>query len=119
MTAMSRAGARRRAGRLERKADAAMFDRFLTLDEFVTPDLLRPFYLAAIGIVAFSGVVGALGGLAGMTVSFLGGLVTAILSLAGAAIGILAIRMAFEAFIALMRLHARFVGGHPRDRIPD
>ena len=33
--------------------------------------------------------------------------------------GIGGIRMAFEAFIALMRLHARFVGGHPRDPIPD
>lgn len=95
------------------------FDRFLTLDEFVTPDLLRPFYLAAIGLVALSGLVGALGGLFSMLVAPIGGLIAVLLSLAGAALGILGIRMAFEAYIALMRLHARFVGGHPRDPIPD
>ena len=95
------------------------FDRFLTLDEFVTPDLLRPFYLVAIGLVALSGLFGALGGLFSMLVSPIGGLVAIILSLGGAAVGILGIRMGFEAFIALMRLHARFVGGHPRDPLPD
>jgi hypothetical protein len=94
-------------------------DRFLTLDEFITPELLRPFYLVAIGVTALSGLAGALGGLFALLASPIVGLFTMLLSIGGAIVGILGIRMAFEAFIALMRLHARFVGGHPSDPIPD
>lgn len=95
------------------------FDRFLNLDEFVTPDLMRPFYLAAIGLVALSGLAGAIGGLVTMLHAPISGFIGLVLSLGGAAVAILGIRMGFEAFIAVMRLHARFVGGHPRDPIPD
>lgn len=95
------------------------FDRFLSLDEFITPDLMRPFYLLAIALAALTGLVGALGGLLTMLASPIGGLFTVLLSVGGALVAILGIRMGFEAYIAIMRLHARFVGGHPADPIPD
>lgn len=93
--------------------------KFLNLDEFVTPNLLRPFYLLAMGLTALFGLFGVLGGLGMMVISPLGGLVTIITSLGSTALALFGIRLGCEAFIALFRMHSRFVGGHPRDEIPD
>jgi hypothetical protein len=96
-----------------------MFDKFLKLDEFITPALLTPFYLASVGLAALFALFGALTGLGVMFVSPIAGITSIIVSLGGGILSIIGIRMGFEAFLAIMRLHTRFVGGHPRDRVPD
>ena len=96
-----------------------MFDKFLSLDEFLTPGLIKPFYLLALGLTLLGTIFGVLGGLGMMLYSPIGGLISILITVLtgiGTSIGI---RFFCELFIAVFRLHDRFVGGHPKDGLPE
>lgn len=96
-----------------------MFDKFLSLDEFLTPGLIKPFYLLALGLTLLGTLFGVLGGLGMMLYSPIGGLISILITiLTGIGTGI-GIRFFCELFIAVFRLHDRFVGGHPKDGLPE
>ena len=96
-----------------------MFNKYLSLDEFLTPGLIKPFYLVALGLTALGTLVGILGGLGMMIYSPLGGLITILTSLVAGVAYAIGIRFFCELFIAVFRLHDRFVGGHPKDGLPE
>lgn len=96
-----------------------MFSKFLSLDEFLTPGLIKPFYLLALGLTGLGTVFGVLGGLGTMIYSPIGGLITILITLFAGVGYAIAIRFFCELFIAVFRLHDRFVGGHPKDGLPE
>jgi len=96
-----------------------MFNKYLSLDEFITPGLVKPFYLVALGLTALGTLFGVLGGLGTMIFSPIGGLITILISLLAGVAYAIAIRFFCELFIAVFRLHDRFVGGHPKDGLPE
>lgn len=96
-----------------------MFSKFLSLDEFITPGLIKPFYLLGLGLIVLSAVLGLLGGLASLFVSPALGFTTILTTLIGSALGFIGLRVTAELYLAVFRLHDRFVGGHPKDGIPE
>ncbi|MER2605713.1 MAG: DUF4282 domain-containing protein [Siculibacillus sp.] len=96
-----------------------MYAKLLTLDVFTAPDLVRPFYIAGSVLALLLAGIGVLVGLAAMVQAPLVGLLVVILSGAIGAVLFLAVRLAAETVIAVFRMHARFVGGNPRDPIPN
>ena len=96
-----------------------MFNKYLSLDELITPGLVKPFYLVALGLTALGTLFGVLGGLGTMIFSPIGGLITILISLLAGVAYAIAIRFFCELFIAVFRLHDRFVGGHPKDGLPE
>jgi hypothetical protein len=97
----------------------AMLSKYLSLDEFLTPGLIKPFYLVALGLTALGTLFGVLGGLGTMIYSPVGGLITILISLIAGLAYAIGIRFFSELFIAVFRLHDRFVGGHPKDGMPE
>ncbi len=96
-----------------------MLNKFLSLDEFLTPGLIKPFYLLALAVAGLATLFGVLGGLGTMLYSPVGGLMTILISLIGGVAYAIGIRFFCELFIAVFRLHDRFVGGHPKDGLPE
>ncbi|MDR3375414.1 MAG: DUF4282 domain-containing protein [Ancalomicrobiaceae bacterium] len=96
-----------------------MLNKFLSLDEFITPGLIKPFYFVALGLTALGTLLGVLGGLGALIFSPLTGLITILTALIAGVAYAIGIRMFSELFIAVFRLHDRFVGGHPKDGIPE
>jgi hypothetical protein len=96
-----------------------MLDKFLSLDTFITPGLIKPFYYVGLVLVGLSGLFGVLSGLGLLLYSPLTGLTTIITSTIGCALGLLGVRITAELYLAIFRLHDRFVGGHPKDGIPE
>lgn len=96
-----------------------MLAKFLSLDEFITPGLIKPLYLLGLALIGLGAVVGVLAGFAGMFVSFGGGLVAILWTLISAVMSVIGLRVFVEVYLAVFRLHDRFVGGHPKDGIPE
>lgn len=96
-----------------------MFSKFLSLDEFITPGLIKPFYLLGLALIGLSALLGILGGLAAVLVSPGLAVTTILTTLIGAALGFIGLRVTAELYLAIFRLHDRFVGGHPKDGIPE
>ncbi|MBT9289300.1 DUF4282 domain-containing protein [Prosthecodimorpha staleyi] len=96
-----------------------MLNKFLSLDEFVTPSLIKPLYLLGLALIGLSAVLGVLGSLAlliSAPAAALFGLLSTVIWSTMAAIGL---RIFVELYQAVFRLHDRFVGGHPKDGIPE
>jgi hypothetical protein len=96
-----------------------MFSKFLSLDEFITPGLIKPFYLLGMALIALSALLGILGGLAALIVSPGLAFTTILTTLIGSVLGFIGLRVTAELYLAVFRLHDRFVGGHPKDPIPE
>jgi membrane protein implicated in regulation of membrane protease activity len=96
-----------------------MFSKYLSLDEFLTPGLIKPFYLLALGLTALGTLFGVLSGLSSMIYSPIAGLIGVLISLLAGIAYAIAIRFFSELFIAVFRLHDRFVGGQPKDGLPE
>lgn len=96
-----------------------MLQKFLSLDEFITPGLIKPFYLLGLALIALSALLGLLGGLALLFVSPGVALTTILTTLISCALGLIGLRVTAELYLAIFRLHDRFVGGHPKDGIPE
>lgn len=93
--------------------------KLTTLDEFLLPHLVRPFYLVGSAFALLLAGIGLLVGLAALATSPVIGLMTMVLTLTAAAALFLGVRLAAETMLAVHRVHQRFVGGHPRDPVPE
>ena len=93
--------------------------RFLTLNEFLTPGLLKPFYYLTLGLTGLGTLFGLLGGFGLMFFSPISGLFTIMTTLLFGAVSAISIRFFCELYLAVFRLHDRFVGGHPKDGLPE
>ena len=96
-----------------------MFAQFAALDAFLAPRLVRPFYLLGLALALLWTLIGLFASLVLLVQLPLLGVLAMAFVLASAAFGILAVRIAAEAAIAVFRMHVRFVGGGPNDPIPD
>jgi len=96
-----------------------MFAHLFALDAFLAPRLLRPFYLIGAALALLWGLSGFLVGLVLLVQVPWAGLFTITFSLLSAALLFLGVRLFAETTIATLRMHARFVGGGPRDPIPE
>jgi hypothetical protein len=84
-----------------------MFD-FVDLfqwERFITPSIIKVFYMLAVGICVLAGLSGILSGLALMPLSPLSGLFTILASLLGVLIGVLFARIAAEVVLIIFRIN--------------
>ncbi len=96
-----------------------MFTKLTKLDEFLTPGLIKPFYLISLGLTALGTLIGVLSGLSILLFSPITGLITILTALVAGIAYAIAIRFFCELFIAVFRLHDSFVGGQPKDGLPE
>ena len=96
-----------------------MLDRLLALDTFLAPRLVRPFYLIGAALALLWGLSGFLVGLVLLVQVPWAGLFVITFALISALLLFLGVRLFAEGLIATFRMHARFVGGGPRDPIPE
>jgi len=96
-----------------------MLDRLLALDTFLAPKLLRPFYLIGAALALLWGLSGFLVGLVLLVQVPWAGVFTITFAVLSAGLVFLGVRLFAEAMIATLRMHARFVGGEPKDPIPE
>lgn len=96
-----------------------MVSKFMVLDAFLAPRLLRPFYLIGLALALLWGLVGLMFGLALSVQMPLLGMLIIVFALVSALLLALAVRLVAESVIATLRMHARFVGGGPNDPIPE
>ena len=74
-------------------------------DRFITPSIIKFFYLLAVLVMALFGLSSLFSGLAMMPLSPLGGLAMIISSLVGTLVGIIAIRIAAEFVLITFRIN--------------
>ena len=74
-------------------------------DRFITPSIIKFFYLLAVAIVVLSGLSFLLSGLAMMPLSPLGGLIMIISSIVGTLATIIAIRIGAEFVLITFRIN--------------
>lgn len=96
-----------------------MFAKLSALDTFLAPSLIRPFYLLGSLLALLWGLVGFLFGLVALVQAPWLGLLVIVFGLGSAGLLFLAVRLIAEGMIAVLRIHARFVGGGPGDPIPE
>ncbi|WP_407050193.1 DUF4282 domain-containing protein [Methyloraptor flagellatus] len=96
-----------------------MISKFLSLDEFITPGLIKPFYLVGLACLSLYALLGLLGGLGSLFVSPSVGLTILLSTVVSVTLGFIGLRITAELYLAIFRLHDRFVGGHPKDGIPE
>jgi hypothetical protein len=90
-----------------------------SLDAFLVERLIRPFHVLGSALAVLVAVVGWLSGLAMLGQLPIAGLVVIAVTTLLAGLVFIGVRIVAEAVIAVFRMHARFVGGGPWDRIPD
>jgi len=73
-----------------------MIGDFLNFDRYLTPSIIRLFYLLQLALIALFTLAGVLGALAAMIHSFFGGLIALAATLLGAAIGVMGARIVTE-----------------------
>jgi hypothetical protein len=95
-----------------------MISKLLALDEFLTRDLVRPFYWIASAFTLVLTASGLLIAFATMVQSVVVGLLLLLVSLTLGGALFLGVRLAAESVIAVSRMHERFIGGNPGDPIP-
>lgn len=96
-----------------------MFAKLTALDAFLAPRLLRPFYLIGSLLALLWGLSGFFLGIVLLVQTPLLGLLAIVFALASGLLLFLTVRFVAEGMIAVLRMHARFVGGGPNDPIPD
>ncbi|MEJ1160770.1 DUF4282 domain-containing protein [Prosthecomicrobium sp. N25] len=90
-----------------------MLSKFLTLDEFITPGLVRRLYPLGLALIALGALLDIMVSLVSLSLI---GLLWAIIR---ATMAFIVLRVMAELYFAIFRLHDRFVGGHPKDPIPE
>ncbi|TBW34752.1 DUF4282 domain-containing protein [Siculibacillus lacustris] len=95
-----------------------MLSKLTNLDDFLVDRLVRPFHLLGSAFAVLVALIGWLFGVAALLQSpLVGGLVLVTVTLLAALI-FLGVRIAAETVIAVFRMHQRFIGGGPWDRVP-
>ena len=80
-----------------------MLQDFLKFDQYLTPTIIRYFYLLLVVLIVLSGIANLLFALATMATSFLGGLVSLIGALVAMATEIIAARILTEVVMVLFQ----------------
>lgn len=96
-----------------------MLSQLGSLDTFLVERLIRPFHILGSAFAVLLAVVGWLSGLAMLVqLPMVGLLVIAVTTLI-AGLVFIGVRLVAETVIAVFRMHARFIGGGPWDKVPD
>lgn len=82
-----------------------MFAKLFQWDEFLTPVLIRLFFLLAVAMAVVGGLFGLFNAFALMAYSFFGGLTALIFSLLGVVIGVIFARMAAEMVLIAFKIN--------------
>jgi hypothetical protein len=80
-----------------------MLQDFLKFDQYLTPTIIRIFYLLMVVLIVLSGIGNLIFALAMMATSFLGGLFSLIGTLVGTATAIIAARILTEIIMVLFQ----------------
>jgi hypothetical protein len=96
-----------------------MFSQLAQIDEFLVDRLVRPFYYLGCVVSVLLALVGWLFGLLALSQSAIVGILTLVVMTCLAGLVFLGVRLAAESVIALFRIHKRFVGGGPKDAVPN
>ncbi len=83
-------------------------------DRFITPTIIKIFYLIAVGISVLMGLAGIFGGLASMVINPFTGFLSILISLAGVVAGIMFARISAEFVLIVFRINEHL--GAIRDR---
>lgn len=81
------------------------FRDLLQWDRFITPSIVKTFYLLVIVLIVLSGLSGMLSGLTAMAVNPFAGLLLIMLSLGGIVAGIIFARIATEFVLVVFRIN--------------
>jgi hypothetical protein len=76
---------------------------FLTFDRYLTPTIIRTFYLLQVALIALFGLVNILAAFAAMAYSLLTGIAWLICAVIGTAVGLLAARIIAELILVLFQ----------------
>jgi hypothetical protein len=76
---------------------------FLTFDHYLTPSIIRAFYLLQVALIVAFGIINILGGFVVMAYSLLAGIAWVICSIFGTAAGLLAARVITEIVMILFK----------------
>jgi hypothetical protein len=77
----------------------------LQWERFITPSIIKVFYVLAIGMAALAGLSGVFSGLVQMAVNPFLGALTILASLIGALMGVLLARIVSEAVLVMFRIN--------------
>jgi hypothetical protein len=81
------------------------FSDLFQWDRFITPSIIKVFYLLAIGLVALAGVSAIFSALAMMAINFFAGLATLIGALLFVVVGVIFARIAAEFVLIVFRIN--------------
>jgi hypothetical protein len=80
-----------------------MLQEFLNFDRYLTPSLIRYFYLLQVALIVIFGLSGVFASFGFMSYSFIGGLLWLFATLVGTAVGIIAARILTELILVLFQ----------------
>ena len=80
-----------------------MLKDFMNFDRYLTPSIIRIFYLLQIVLICLFGLASLLGGLGMMPYSFFGGLFGVLGALIGTAVGVVAARIVTEIIMVVFQ----------------
>lgn len=81
------------------------FRNLFQWDRFITPTIIKIFYLLVMVLIILSGLSGIFAGLTAMAVSPFGGFITILLNVAGVLVGIVFSRIAAECILIVFRIN--------------
>jgi Domain of unknown function (DUF4282) len=76
---------------------------FLTLERYLTPSIIRAFYLLLVALIAAFGIINILAAFAAMAYSLLPGIAWLVSSIVGTAVGLLGARIVTEVVMVLFK----------------
>jgi hypothetical protein len=76
---------------------------FLTLERYLTPSIIRTFYLLLVALIAILGIINILAAFLAMAYSLLPGIAWLICSIIGTVVGVLAARILTEVVMILFK----------------
>ncbi|MCK1480494.1 DUF4282 domain-containing protein [Bradyrhizobium sp. 197] len=83
-------------------------------DQFITPLIIKPFFVLVVAVVVLSGLFGILSGLTMMAISPFSGFIAVLLSLLGAVVAMMLARIACEFVLITFRINEHL--GHMREQ---
>jgi predicted membrane metal-binding protein len=92
------------------------FQDLFQWDRFITPTIIKTFYLLVIALIVLFGISGIFSGLAMMAVSPFGGFIVVLSSIASVIVGVIFARIAAEFILIVFRINEHL--GVIRDQGP-
>jgi Domain of unknown function (DUF4282) len=89
----------------QRELTMSEFRDLFQWDRFITPTIIKTFYLLVIGLICLFGLSGIFSGLAAMAISPFGGFLMLLSSIAGVVVGIVFSRIVAEFILIVFRIN--------------